>query len=135
MQVSYWHEFSERVPNSDRWSQEAIGSSLYTLGISYFRNGDYIESIQTLNNGLGYSKNPTSKANMHFFLSRAHRKIGEYDNALRHIKQYENKNDPMFFRIYAQVLLDLGQKEKAKYYLTKGCDLKDNWACTKLKFL
>tara|TARA_B110000971_G_C20019440_1_gene505527 strand:+ start:154 stop:1746 length:1593 start_codon:yes stop_codon:yes gene_type:complete len=134
-QVSYWQEFSERLPNSDRWSQEAIGASLYTLGISYFRNDDYTESIQTLNNGLGYSTNPLSKANMHFFLSRAYRKIGEYDNALRHIQEYENKNDPMYFRIYAQILLDLDQKEKAKYYLTKGCNLYDNWACTKLKFL
>lgn len=133
-QVSYWQDIAERLPDSDRWSQEAIGSSFYTLGISYFRNGDYEEAIQALNDGISYSKNPKNIADMHFFLSRAYRKLGEYSNALMHIQEYNNTDDPMYFRIYAQILLDLGYREKAKYYLNEGCSLKDNWACTKLKF-
>ena len=134
IQVKYWEDLSRRLPNSDKWSQEALGASMYTLGISYFRNGDYEKSKQTLIEGLEHSSNNETRANIHFFLARAYRKLGEYDIALVHIQKYDNENDPMYFRIYAQILIDLGQKEKAKTYLEIGCKLKDNWACTKLKF-
>lgn len=133
-QVKYWEDLSKRLPYSDKWSQESLGTSLYTLGISYFRNGDYEKSKQTLIEGLKHTSNNETKANIHFFLARAYHKLGEYDIALEHIQKYDNENDPMYFRIYAQILLDLNQKEKAKKYLEVGCNLKDNWACTKLKF-
>jgi tetratricopeptide (TPR) repeat protein len=135
IQVKYWEDLSRRLPYSDKWSQEALVSSMYTLGISYFRNGDYEKSKQTLIESLEHSSNNETRANIHFFLARAYRKLGEYDIALVHIQKYDNENDPMYFRIYAQILIDLGQKEKAKNYLEVGCRLNDNWACTKLKFL
>lgn len=134
-QVIYWEDLSKSLPDSDDWSQDAIRASMYTLGISYFRNGDYEKSIQTLNKGLELSSNDETGNNIHFFLARAYHKTSEYEIALKHIQEYDNENDPMYFRIYAQILLGLGQKGQAKQYLERGCSLNDNWSCTKLKFL